>query len=172
MILSGVAITAGESVGLIANLEENIKGPYSFKTELSPQAVERCQRALDSAGAFIGVYEPKLDSKFSQIKTASYALFNTVNIMYTDYIRPFKKKLEQNIFDTVVDRKTVSDMEKVLQQLKEQLKKIKGSLLSGISLFKKSEAQKVFNAARDIMVNRIEEVMKEFERFKKNPIIN
>ncbi len=166
LIALGQSVFAGESVGLIANLEGNIKN-YSFKAGISAQDVESCNRALSSAGDFIEAYESKLKSKFTELKTASYVLLNMVNALYVNYIRPFEQRIERDPFNDFLDKPTVVRMEKDLQPLKDQLKKIKGSIFSNISLSKKSEAQKVYAAARDILVDRIQRIIDEFALFKK-----
>lgn len=168
-VISVVSINlfAGESVGLIENLKGNTK-KYLFKNGVSARDSEKWNRAMESAGAFIQEYEPKLHSKFMDLQVATNVLFNVIQIIQNKYIVPFKKKVEESLFETV-DKKMVSNIEQQIQPLHGELKKIKG--ISTGSLFKKSEAQKVLNAIKDILVKRLQEVLDEFKEFKKNPVL-
>lgn len=166
MSAATATLVAGESIGLIENLKGSIK-VYSFKEEITAQDTASCERALNSAEAFIQAYEPKLKDKVAALKMASYVLLNTVNALYIDYIRPSEQRAQNNPFDTFIDKAEIARMEKAIQPLKDQLKKIKGSIFSNISLSKKSEAQKVYDAARDIFVDRIQRIIDEFAQFKK-----
>lgn len=163
------AIFAGESVGLIENLELS-SNQYSFKSGVSKEKQALWNRSLESTGNFIQAYEPKLYSKFQDLKSSSNVLFNIINIIHKKYTLKAQKQLEDNPFDTIVDKAIVSNIEQQIKILHAELKKIK-SLPTG-PFFKKSEPQKAFNAAKDILVKRVEQVINEFKEFKKNPIFN
>lgn len=167
--IGSAAIFAGESVGLIENLKLSSK-QYSFKSGVSKEDQALWNRSLESNSNFIQAYEPKLYSKFQILERSSSILFNIINTIHKKYILKAQKQLDDNPFDTIVDKAIISGIEQQIQPLHAELKKIK-ALPTG-PFFKKSEPQKAFNAAKDILVKRVEQVINEFKEFKKNPIIN
>jgi len=159
----------GESVGLIENLKGN-SSRLTFMRGVQPEQLERWKKSLDSSGAFIQAFEPKLYIVFQDLEKKSNVMFNVVKIIHDKYIQKARKQLNDNPFDTIVDKKIVSSIESEMQPLTEELKKLKS--LSNGTFFKKSESQKVINALKEILIKRTQEIIDEFKSFKKNPVIN
>lgn len=170
IIVLSHSVFAGESVGLLLNLKENMKN-VSLTEGILPTTRDAVVRSLQSMKEYIEFSEPKLSQKFSAIVTAGNIVCNVTQIAFNKFVAPFKREAQENPFANV-SQKTIQGIEEAIKPLHAELKAIKGSIFSNFSLGKKSEAQKVVDGARTEVIEKIQEILKKFEIIKKTKVLN
>lgn len=163
-------VFGGEGEGLLLNFEENIKN-ISLTQGVTKNVTEAISRSLQRMKSYIQFSDPKLLQKFLPIEDATKVLCNVAQISFNKFVSPFKKVVESNLF-AAPDKKTIQGIKDTIKPLHSELKKVKGSFFSNISLGKKSEAQKVVDGAKKAIVEKIQEILKKFEIIEKTKVIN